>query len=161
MSYLEIVPAEIFQHRVLHEMDTAAEDVGCFTNDLFSYQKEVEFDGEMHNIVVVVENFLNVDRVIARDIVARLLESRVRQFEQIAETDLPALLADSQLDEAARAALTKHAEDLKDWMSGILAWHQHTSRYGEKELRRGRVPSLAFSFLPSGIGTSAFGALTF
>jgi germacradienol/geosmin synthase len=155
LDYLDIVPAELYQTRVLHEMDTAAEDVGCFTNDLFSYQKEVEFEGEQHNLVVVVENFLNVDRVIARDIVAELLAARVRQFEQIADVDLPALFEDFNLNEGVRAALTKHAEDLKVWMSGILSWHHATSRYGEQELRRGRIPALEFSFLPTGLGTSA------
>ena len=43
-----------------------------FTNDLYSYQKEIEFEGEVHNLVLVLENFLDLDRWTARDHVARL-----------------------------------------------------------------------------------------
>ena len=30
-------------------------------NDIFSYQKEIQFEGELNNCVLVVQNFLDVD----------------------------------------------------------------------------------------------------
>lgn len=157
LAHWNVVPAEIYQTRVMRELDTAAQDYACFTNDLFSYQKEIEFEGEIHNIVLVVENFLEVERMQARDIVAKLMTARIRQFEHILANDLPRLFEEFDLDEQARQLLTRHANDLKEWMSGILEWHRTCARYTEAELRRSRTPGRAtgFPFLPTGLGTSA------
>lgn len=157
LAHSDVVPPEIYQTRVIRELDTAAQDYACFTNDLFSYQKEIEFEGELHNLVLVVENFLGVDRWKARDVVADLMTARMRQFEHIIANDLPALFDDFALDEPVRVILTRHADDLKEWMSGILEWHRKCVRYTEAELRRTRASGTPrdFSFLPTGLGTSA------
>ncbi len=156
LAHDDIVPPQIYQTSVMRELDTAAQDYACFTNDLFSYQKEIQYEGEVHNMVLVLENFLDVDRLTARDIVAGLMTARMRQFEHIVENDLPKFLDDAGLDDDVRAVLTRHAEDLKEWMSGILEWHRKCVRYTEAELKRGREPEPpGFSFLPTGLGTSA------
>ncbi|MFD1050621.1 hypothetical protein ACFQ1S_36390, partial [Kibdelosporangium lantanae] len=147
------IPPEIFHNRVIRELETAAQDFGCFVNDLFSYQKEIEFDGELHNIVLVIEKFMGVDRWQARDVAVKLMKARVEQFELILANDLPAMFDELELDDDARSALTWYADNFKDWMSGIVAWHQHVDRYTEAELRRNRFPSA--SLLPTGLGTSA------
>jgi germacradienol/geosmin synthase len=141
----------------MRELETAAQDYACFTNDLFSYQKEIEFEGEVHNLVLVLENFLGVDRWRARDVVAALMEARMRQFEHIIAHDLPVMFGDLALDETARAALIRHADQLKDWMSGILEWHRRCARYTEAELQRSRIPArpAGLPFLPTGLGTAA------
>jgi germacradienol/geosmin synthase len=141
----------------MRELETAAQNYACFLNDLFSYQKEVQFDGEIHDMVLVVEDFLDVDRMTARDVVAELMGARMEQFENIVATGLPALFEDAQLDENAQKSLTRHADDLKECMSGILEWHRRCPRYIEAELIRMRTPQGAagFSFLPTGPGTSA------
>jgi germacradienol/geosmin synthase len=156
LAHSDVVPEQIYQTRVLRELDTAAQDYACFTNDLFSYQKEIEFEGEVHNLVLVVENFLNLDRFTARDIVADLMAARIRQFEHIAATDLPAMFDDFDLDDDIRAVLTGHADHLKEWMSGILEWHRKCVRYTEAELLRSRTPELsAVPGRPTGLGTSS------
>jgi germacradienol/geosmin synthase len=153
LVYSDVVPAEIYQTRAMRELDTAAQDYICFTNDLFSYQKEIEYEGEIHNIVLVVAKFLDVDRWTARDIVADLMTARMRQFQHIVANDLPALFDEFELDEEVRAILTRHADDLKVWMSGILEWHRTCARYSEGALRAQHRPG--FSLLPTGLGTSA------
>ncbi len=157
LAHYDVVPAEIYRTRVMRELDTAAQDYACFTNDLFSYQKEIEFEGELHNLVLVVENFLNVDRLRARDVVADLMTARMRQFEHLLAHDLPALFEEFDLDERMRGILTRHADGLKEWMSGILEWHRRCARYTEGELRRHHGPAVPAGppFLPSGLGTSA------
>jgi germacradienol/geosmin synthase len=152
-----VVPPDVFRHRTLHELDTAAQDCACMINDLFSYQKEIEFEGDVHNLVLVVESFFDVDRLTARDIVVRLMTERMRQFEHIVADDLAALFEDLQLDAPQREALTRHVELLQDWMSGILEWHRRCVRYQEAELRRhGSLgPSRSLLLLPTGLGTSA------
>jgi germacradienol/geosmin synthase len=155
LAHPDNVPPEIYRTRVMHELDTAAQDYACFTNDLFSYQKEIEFEGEIHNLVLVIENFLGVDRLTARDITAELMTARMREFEHIVANDLPAMFAELDLDEDVRETLTRHADDLKDWMSGVLEWHRKCVRYTEPELLRLRDEATGFSFLPTGLGTSA------
>jgi germacradienol/geosmin synthase len=81
----------------------------------------------------------------------------MRQFEHIIAIDMPAMFDECDLDEPVRTILTQHADDLKEWMSGILEWHRRCVRYTEAELRRSRSPDprQEFSFLPTGLGTSA------
>lgn len=147
LAHLEEVPAQLYQTRVIREMESAAQDYACFTNDLFSYQKEIEFEGELHNIVLVVQRFLDIDRFAARDIVGDLMSARMRQFEKAVTTELPLLFEEYALDETARTVLTAHADGLKDWMAGILEWHRRCVRYTDAELRRRRT-------LPDGSDTS-------
>ncbi|HEY4458224.1 MAG TPA: germacradienol/geosmin synthase [Pseudonocardiaceae bacterium] len=162
LAHFNVVPAEIYQNRVMHELVTAAHDYACFVNDLFSYQKEIEFEGDLHNIVLVVQKFLNVDLLRARDIVNKLMTARMEQFEHIVANDLPAMFAELDLDEEIQQALTTHVEDLKNWMAGVVAWHRHTARYPEAQLRvRYRPTTTAVSSFrqsslqPTGLGTSA------
>ncbi|WP_410655735.1 terpene synthase family protein [Amycolatopsis sp. lyj-112] len=129
----DVVPPEIYQNRVLHELDTAAQDYAAFINDLFSYQKEIEYEGEVHNLVYVVERFLDVDRNLARDIAARLMNARMEQFEQLANEDLPQMCADLGLGDGVRAVLVRYADNMKEWMSGILEWHRKCVRYRARE----------------------------
>ncbi|HET6504771.1 MAG TPA: germacradienol/geosmin synthase [Amycolatopsis sp.] len=141
LTRLQDVPDEIARTRVVRAMENAAQDYAAFVNDLFSYQKEIEFEGELHNLVLVVEHFLNTDRWTARDIVVDLAAARMRQFERAVTEELPKLFDDVGLDAAGRAALTAHADNLKDWMSGILEWHRRCARYTEAELHRLHRPS--------------------
>ncbi|SDW55290.1 germacradienol/geosmin synthase [Amycolatopsis xylanica] len=160
LAHYELLPPWIHQTRVVRELETAAQDYACFVNDLHSYQKEIQYEGEMHNLVLVVENFLGVDRLRARDVVADLMKARMEQFEKLANEDLPQLFEDFGLEPEVRGALTRHVDLLKDWMSGITEWHRQCVRYRPEELERLYAPppvevNASFSFLPSGLGTSA------
>ncbi|QFU93068.1 germacradienol/geosmin synthase [Amycolatopsis sp. YIM 10] len=155
------VPPEVYHHRTMHELETAAQDYACFANDLYSYQKEIEFEGEVHNLVLVVENFLGVDRFRAAEFVAKLMKARMEEFEHIVAGELGLMCDELDLTDEVRRALIGHAEHLKDWMSGILEWHRKCVRYTEPELKRVRgdsttsTPPVDFSFPPTGLGTSA------
>jgi germacradienol/geosmin synthase len=151
----DALPPEIYANRVVQEMRTAAADYACFTNDLFSYQKEVQFEGDLHNMVVVVEQFLGVDRWTATRVVADLMAARMRQFELLVADGLPALFEQQGLDAAARAALLRQSLLLRDYMAGVLAWHRATARYTDTELR---ATYLGFLLGPTGLGTDAASA---
>jgi germacradienol/geosmin synthase len=129
------VPEEIRRTRVTRQLERAAQDYAGFTNDLFSYQKEIQYENDVHNLVFVLERFLGTDRLIARELVARLMADRMRQFEWIAEVDLPALCDQHQLADPVRRQLFDYAERLKDWMTGILEWHVQCVRYTPAGLR--------------------------
>ncbi|HEX8935857.1 MAG TPA: germacradienol/geosmin synthase, partial [Pseudonocardiaceae bacterium] len=125
------VPAEIFGTRTLRALENSAVNYATFTNDIFSYQKEIEFEGELHNIVLVTQKFLEIDREQAVEVVNNLMASRMRQFEHIIVTELPVVVEEFQLDAAARKALDDHVVGLQDWVAGLLDWHMDSGRYSE------------------------------
>jgi germacradienol/geosmin synthase len=141
------VPQDLFDTRVMRQLTNAAQDYACFTNDLFSYQKEIEYEHEIHNMVFVLERFLGCARLAARDLVAKLMRERMRQLEHLMTVEMPALFEYHQLDDATRAALTRYADQTKDWLSGILEWHRACARYPAGALaarfRRSAIPSVA------------------
>ncbi|HET9118616.1 MAG TPA: germacradienol/geosmin synthase, partial [Pseudonocardiaceae bacterium] len=154
------IPAEIFRTRTLLGLENSAANYACFTNDIFSYQKEIEFEGELHNLVLVAQKFLDIDRDQAVGVVNDLMTSRMRQFEHVIATELPLIVDEFQLNAAAREALNGYVVGLQDWMAGILDWHILCGRYPEPALRRRyrtRSSQTGPRRLggPTGLGTSA------
>ncbi|HWC83691.1 MAG TPA: germacradienol/geosmin synthase [Pseudonocardiaceae bacterium] len=148
------VPDAVYQSRPVRSMENSAADWACLLNDVFSYQKEIQYEGEVHNGVLVVQNFLNCDRFRALEVVNNLMTARMRQFEHILAVELPALFDEFDLDEEARTTLTGYAAELQDWMAGILTWHRDCRRYTESELRHHPVIGTPFG-APTGLGTAA------
>ncbi|MDX6743655.1 terpene synthase family protein [Actinocorallia sp. A-T 12471] len=145
------IPDEFFESRTLLSINNAVSDFGMFTNDLFSYQKEIEFEDELHNLVLILENFLNIGRDEAVTTVARLMADRLAQFEHLVRVELPVVADRLDLDSAARSALEGYLDELRDWMVAIIHWHRRTSRYVESELN----PLAHLSAPRSLTGTSA------
>jgi len=149
------IPPEIFCTRAMRGLENSAADYACLLNDVFSYQKEIEFEGELHNCVLVVQKFLDIDREQAVMVVNDLMTARMRQFEHIIATELPVVVDDFNLDADAREAMDAYVVGLQDWMAGILDWHMLTGRYDEPALqRRYRTPPRRFGG-PTGLGTTA------
>ncbi|MEU6426582.1 germacradienol/geosmin synthase [Microbispora sp. NPDC046973] len=147
-----VIPTEIHRTREFLGMTDAAQDYACLLNDLFSYQKEVQFEGELHNAVVVLGTFLDCAPDEAVTVVDALMTSRMRQFEHITTVDLPALLERIDAGETVRESVEGYVSDLRNWMAAILRWHQRSRRYFEEELRRG--PAARWSQGPTGLGTA-------
>jgi germacradienol/geosmin synthase len=138
------VPQEIYRTRPVRGLDNSAADFACLANDIFSYQKEIEFEGELNNGVLVIQNFLGCGLRQAVGIVNDLMTSRMRQFERIVAAELPALYEEFGLDAAAQETLNGYVEELQNWMAGVLEWHRKTRRYDESQLRyrpAARLPS--------------------
>jgi germacradienol/geosmin synthase len=154
MSHLGSVPRTLSRSRPMRNLERAAADYAAFTNDIFSYQKEIQFEGELHNCVLVIENFLDVDRCTAVQVVNDLMTARMRQFEHIVGEELPIVLDDLGLEPEARADVNVHIAELQDYMVGTLTWHQETARYEESFLRPRPAPGQPLHAL-TGLGTSA------
>jgi germacradienol/geosmin synthase len=148
------VPDAVYRSGPMRSLENAAADYACLLNDLFSYQKEIEYEGEVHNGVLVVQNFFGVDYPTGVAIVDDLMNSRMRQFQHVAERELPVLYDDFELDAEARAILAGYVLELQHWMAGILVWHRDCRRYREEDLLRGTGTPWHLSG-PTGFGTSA------
>ncbi|MBL7501221.1 germacradienol/geosmin synthase [Frankia sp. CNm7] len=149
------IPAEVYGTRPIRALENSAMDYAGLLNDIFSYQKEIQFEGELTNGVLVVENFLNCPRERAVRVVNDLMTARMRQFEHIVERELPALFDAYDLADEARGALLTYVDDLKNWLAGILRWHRRTRRYDEAELRQHPAAGVPPFGSATGLGTSA------
>ncbi|MFC5182667.1 terpene synthase family protein [Actinomadura harenae] len=130
------LPDEVYTTGPVQSLVTSAADVACLINDVHSYQQEVEFEANVHNTVLVVQNFFGCDYPTALRIAADLLASRLRQFQHVVMHELPVLCDDMGLPNETRGALGELVRELQDWMVGILNWHRATHRYGEADLVR-------------------------
>ncbi|MFE1559781.1 germacradienol/geosmin synthase [Streptomyces sp. NPDC058734] len=148
------IPDEVYRSGTVRSLENAAADAGCLVNDIFSYRKEVEFEGEVHNHVLVTRNFFDIGYPEALHICHSLLARRVEEFEHIAADQLPVLCEDRRLDAAARAGLDAYVGGLRDWLAGVLHWHRTTRRYRDEDLRP-PVDALSTLVLSSGFGMAA------
>jgi len=149
----DLIPDEFFATSQVRGLEDSAQDQACLLNDIFSYQKEIEYEGELLNMVLVVQNFLNCSKEQAVAMVNDLMTARVEQFIRTRDHEIPALCEEFGFNAAQRGAVDSYVRELQDWMSAILNWHRKTVRYGEAELVRSRGGH-GFA-LPTGFGTSA------
>lgn len=149
------IPEEFYATGSMVALENAMMDAGMLINDVFSYQKEIEFDGEVHNCILVVQSFFDCDYPTALTIVNDLLTSRVQQFQHIVAEELPIVCDDFGLDREARRDVDAFVLELHNWLAGILNWHRHCFRYDEPTLLR-HNPSPQWRLGgPTGLGTSA------
>ncbi|GAA5054265.1 terpene synthase family protein [Nocardia callitridis] len=169
-SHGGLVPPRVYRTQTILDLEHTATDYATLLNDLFSYQKETQFEGDFHNAVRVIQNFLECGRDEAVETVNNLMTARIQQFERIVTTQLPVLYQEYDLDADARAALDRRASELEDWMAGILHWHRECFRYDEPHLhaRYGpdtdasattpeppETPAHPTPHRPTGLGTTA------
>ncbi|MEU8032694.1 germacradienol/geosmin synthase Cyc2, partial [Streptomyces sp. NPDC049099] len=136
MGHGPAVPPEVYRSGPVRSLENAAFDYACLLNDIFSYQKEIEYEGEIHNAVLVVQNFFGVDHPTALGVVHDLTTRRMEQFEHVIAHELPVLYDDFALPEQARAAMDGYVHDLQNWLAGILHWHREVDRYKAEWLGR-------------------------
>lgn len=139
MTICDEVPAGVWKTRAMQALDNTTADYASWINDLYSYRKEIEFEGEINNLVLVVQQFLECEPQRAMSIVNDLMTARLRQFEYVVATELPVLMDELKLSREVRAALQKYVEKQRDYMGGVLNWHVMTSRYFDHELERRRL----------------------
>jgi germacradienol/geosmin synthase len=136
MGHGPAVPPEVYRSGPVRSLENAAVDYACLLNDVFSYQKEIEYEGEIHNAILVVQNFFGVDYPTALSVVHDLMTQRMRQFQHVVAHELPVVYDDFDLSEEAREVMRGYVGDLQNWMAGILNWHRSVDRYKSDYLAR-------------------------
>ncbi|MGH3922528.1 MAG: terpene synthase family protein, partial [Pseudonocardiaceae bacterium] len=153
-AFVEI-PDRIAGTRPMRVLRDTFSDGVHLRNDLFSYQRETQDEGEINNCVLVLERFLDLGPQRAADLTNDILSSRLHQFENTTVTELPSLCEEYGLDLGERESVLRYVKGLQDWQSGGHEWHMRSSRYMNKAANT--VPSAAERLLsgPWGLGTSA------
>src|SRR5579884_571603 len=148
------IPARIAATRPMRVLKDTFADGVHLRNDIFSYQRETESEGELNNGVLVIERFLEIDPQEAANVVNDILTSRLHQFENTALTELPLLFEEYRLNPDERRQMLTYVRGLQDWQSGGHEWHMRSSRY----MNAGVSKELAGMNLvdgPTGLGTAA------
>ncbi|MEU0068283.1 germacradienol/geosmin synthase Cyc2 [Streptomyces sp. NPDC006332] len=143
MGHGPAVPPEVYRSGPVRSLENAAIDYACLVNDVFSYQKEIEYEGEIHNAILVVQNFFGIDYPTALGVVHDLMTQRMEQFEHVVRHELPIVYDDFDLSDEAREIMANYVTDLRNWLAGILNWHREVDRYKADYLAR-----RAHRFLP-------------
>jgi germacradienol/geosmin synthase len=154
MAYGDELSPGLLRSRPMLGLYNSAADYCWMLNDIISYQKEIEFEGEFHNGVLVTQRFLGIDLPTAIRVTNDLMTARMRQFEHIVASELPALSDDLSLDARSRQQLRAYVERLQGLMAAMHYWHLKTERYAEAAARTALSPKLFFRRM-SGLGTSA------
>ena len=155
------LPPGLPGHRTMRALTSAYADNVGFRNDLFSYRKEIELEGEVNNAVLVVQYFLDCDLQIAVNIAGDLMNTRIRAFQRIVTEEVPLLADEFRLDAGARSQLLGYVAQLQDWLGGDLAWYRRTGRYiiPDSPIGVGAChqlpPATRILAGPAGLGTSA------
>lgn len=126
MDFIDIVarlhvPQALYDSAAFTGALNAACDVVCWTNDVYSHDKERSL-GEVHNLVHIVAHHHGLDRQQAMRRVGNAIAAKTRCFEA-REREL--LLAYPQHTETLRLYL----DGMRTWMRGNLDWSQATKRY--------------------------------
>ncbi|GAB3465640.1 terpene synthase family protein [Actinophytocola sediminis] len=147
------VPAGLDRTRPIQVLKDTFADSDLWRNDIVSFQKEIDEEGQTNNGVLVVQQLLRCDLQHAVDRVNDLVTSRLRQFEHTAEVELPELLDRLHLDPLSRKNIGTYVKGLQDWLAGDLQWTVTTGRYSDSAHR---PDSETFRIGgPTGLGTAA------
>jgi hypothetical protein len=134
MDLIEIVgratvPPDLYASEPFQTALTAASDVVCWTNDVYSLDKETRL-GEYHNLVSVVAHHDRLHRAAALADVAHRIVTRIGQFYD-AERSLLATVDPTDKNVTANAV-----DGMRSWMRGNLDWSRRTRRYRDAASRQ-------------------------
>ena len=148
------VPASVVSSRAMRVLKDTFTDAVHLLNDIFSYQREIEEEGEISNGVLVMERFMGGTPQQGADMVNDLHTSRLQQFENTLLTEVPLLQDDHDLDAKEWSDILAYVKGLQDWLAGNHAWHYRSTRYMNAGVSQPRT-GLELLSSPAGLNTIA------
>ena len=148
------IPPEIAPTRPMRVLKDTFADGVHLRNDLFSYQRETEQEGEINNCVLVVERFLDVRPAAGRQPRQRppdLPAAPVR--EHLLHRAVIRCSRSTAWTRLTRENVLRYVKGLQDWQSGGHEWHMRSSRYMNKGSNGTQEQMLLGG--PTGLGTAA------
>lgn len=144
------LPDDLLANSTMRALVDSFGDMVSLRADLMGYGRFGPDTGLVTNAVAVVRQFFGCDAQQGVNLVADLVNARMRQFATSAAADLPDLGVEYGLDAEQQAALSRYVEALKSWLAGELLWTQRTGRYLPHP-----TPSTGSFHRPTGLGTAA------
>jgi hypothetical protein len=128
------LPIVVRNHPALERLTLLTNNVVCWSNDIFSLQKE-RAHHDMHNLVLILHHQEGITERAAVDRVARLIKWQVEQFIAL-EARLP------QFGPSIDGAVRQFVAVLRSWMRGNLDWSYETGRYHHTEAQTPSSPTV-------------------
>src|SRR3981081_3968499 len=109
------IPESIAGRRPMKVLSDTFSDAVHLRNDLFSYQREVQEEGENSNAVLVFERFFACSTQDAADLVNEVLTPRLQQFESKALTEVPGFFVEFAVPAPEQVGVAAYVKGLQDW----------------------------------------------
>jgi geranylgeranyl diphosphate synthase type I len=148
------LPSVVAADPTMRALVDAGNDSALLINDIFSYEREAADPAETANMVLVLQKFLGCDPQQAVTATNDMLTARVRQFEHIADVEVPEMCLVHQLSPADRSAVLGLVDSLRDWLPGWLEWHRRAARYGGTDTVASARTITRAPTGPTGFGTA-------
>ncbi|MBP2580418.1 germacradienol/geosmin synthase [Streptomyces sp. PvR006] len=128
------IPEQIRHSRTVRALLDAFMDYMGLANDLASYEREVNEEHDVNNLVVVLGTSLGIALHDAVPAALNLVNTRLRDFEHLRQSELPQLVRRSGLDHDERAELETWLQGACGFLSGLHAWYTGAPRYAAADL---------------------------
>ncbi len=119
------LPVRVLHSQVFNQALDASCDVVCWTNDVYSLEKERSL-GEHHNLAYLIEQERRLTTTEALAETANRISARTRQYLGH-EKELLRAFPDRSTE------LTRYTAGMRSWMRGNLDWSQRTNRYQDHD----------------------------
>jgi germacradienol/geosmin synthase len=123
------LPSVVADGPTMRALVDAVNDSALLLNDIFSYDREAADAAETANMVLVLQRFLGCDAQRAVTATNDMLTARMREFEHIADVEIPEMCEEHHLTAEERRAVSGVVDNLRDWLPGWLEWHKRAARY--------------------------------
>lgn len=116
------LPERVYAHETVKQLSLACNNVVCWANDIFSFDKERRH-GDVHNLVLVLKEERNLTLAEALEETARMHDAEVERFISLSE-QLP------YFSEIINSELERYVSILRAWMRANMDWSfSDTARY--------------------------------
>lgn len=115
------VPVDLYRSEEFSDTLDAACNVVCWTNDIYSLEKERSL-GEVHNLVYVVQHHRALDGARAMAHVCEATSAETRRYLALEERLLRRYREHADV-------LTPYLDGMRTWIRGNLDWSGRTGRY--------------------------------
>ncbi|KAK9766829.1 hypothetical protein K7432_003793 [Basidiobolus ranarum] len=120
------IPKEIYQSADFQKLRVQIINIVCWTNDLFSFEKEYAH-GDINNLVIVLQNSLQCPFQEAADKANDMLAAEIRAF--VETQDALQAWAKEKFDKEVSESLGRHVFIYQNWIKGHIDWCFESLRY--------------------------------
>ncbi|MFN8568275.1 MAG: hypothetical protein U0Z44_12335 [Kouleothrix sp.] len=114
------LPRKVHEHPYVYQLTLMANNIICWSNDLFSFDKE-RHEGELHNLVLILQDHMQLSLQASAQHVAQLHNAEVEAFLNLAAH----VHAFSDLN----ANLNQYVALLRNWIRANMNWAAISGRY--------------------------------
>ncbi|MFE0358093.1 hypothetical protein ACFW2I_31990 [Streptomyces nigra] len=123
------IPEALRETEVVTSLLDAFIDVMALGNEAVSYDMEINDEGEINNLLLVLRDIFGGGLDQAHKMATGLIEDRVRHFDHSVEVKLPRLSAEVSLSPSEVEQMKVWVRGAQSYLSGLYDWYDNTPRY--------------------------------